>query len=173
MRVLVAYASEHGSTTTIAERIGSALKNRGLRAEVVPADAVSPAERYDAFVIGSAVHNQLWLTPAMDFVRGRAEELAAHPVWLFSVGMPAALRRPLKRFAYTEEPKLLAQFDEGIEPVAHRLLSGVIAPEHLSLFGRLAFRAIGGRYGDYRDWAEVDAWAADIADALKAPEAGS
>jgi menaquinone-dependent protoporphyrinogen oxidase len=136
--------------------------------DVVSADAVGVTEGYDAFVIGSAVHDQQWLAPARDLVRRCAEDLAGRPVWLFSVGMPGALRWPLKHWAYAEEPKLMAQFEGMLEPVADRLFSGVVAREHLPLTGRLAFRAIGGRYGDYRDWPGIEAWAATIAEVSSA-----
>jgi menaquinone-dependent protoporphyrinogen oxidase len=65
-----------------------------------------------------------------------------------------------------EEPKLLAQFEGVIEPVAHHLFSGVIAPGHLPRTGRLFFRVIGGRYGDYRNWSEIETWARQIAAAM-------
>lgn len=168
MYVLVAYATDHGSTREIAERIGRVLSDRGLSVDVLPADKATAAEGYHAFVIGSAVHDQMWLTPARDLVHRLAEDVADRPVWLFSVGMPGALRWPLKRWAYAEEPRLLAQFDGRLEPRAHRLFSGVIAPEHLPRGGRFWFRAIGGHYGDYRAWPQIEAWADDIARALVA-----
>lgn len=175
MSVLVAYASEHGSTREVAELIGRVLTDRGLRVRVRSvgsADGPDGPDRYDAFVIGSAVHDQRWLPPAVDFVRRHAATLASRPVWLFSVGMPGALRWPLSRFATAEEPRLPTQFQDVIRPVAHRLFSGVIAAGHLPWTGRLAFRAIGGRYGDYRNRLEIEAWAGRIAADLTAgPEA--
>jgi menaquinone-dependent protoporphyrinogen oxidase len=163
MHVLIAYATAHGSTQGIAEHLGKVLAARGADVEVRSADDVDAIDGYDVFVIGSAVHNQRWLPTASDLVRRHAGELSGRPVWLFSVGMPGALRRPLNRWAYTEEPKLVAQFEGELEPVGHRLFSGVVAKEQLTRTGRLAFRAIGGRYGDYRDWSAIEAWAATIA----------
>ena len=168
MRVLIAYATEHGSTREIAERIGRVLSQRGIEVEVRSAGEARVSMDYDAFVIGSAVHDQRWLVPARDLVDRCAADFQGRRVWLFSVGMPAALRWPLNRFADAEEAKLLRQFGHRLEPVAHRLFSGVIAPEHLPRAGRLAFRAIGGRYGDYRDWSAIEGSAASIADALTA-----
>ncbi|GAA1978866.1 flavodoxin domain-containing protein [Catenulispora subtropica] len=166
MRVLVAYASDHGSTRGLAERIGSVLAGQGLQAEVRSFSSVDAPVGYDAFVLGSAVHDQKWLPAAQDFIHEHAEALARRPVWLFSVGMPGALRWPLSQFATAEEPKLLAQFEGVIRPVAHRLFSGVIAPGHLPGTGRVLFKAIGGRYGDYRNWPEIEAWARQIAAAV-------
>ncbi|MBR7825073.1 flavodoxin domain-containing protein [Actinospica sp. MGRD01-02] len=163
MHVLIAYATAHGSTQGIAEHLGKVLAAHGADVEVRSAGDVDAIDGYDVFVIGSAVHDQRWLPTAVDLVRRHAGELSGHPVWLFSVGMPGALRRPLNRWAYAEEPKLLAQFEGVLEPLGHRLLSGVVRPDQLPWTGRLAFRAIGGRYGDYRDWSEIEAWAATIA----------
>lgn len=168
MRALVAYASDHGSTRGVAEHIGSVLVEHGLLVDVRSFGSVEDTEGYDAFVLGSAVHDQKWLPAARDFVHEHAAALAGHPVWLFSVGMPAALRWPLSMFATAEGPKLLAQLDGVIKPVSHRLFSGVIAAGHLPRTGRVLFRAIGGRYGDYRDWHEIAAWAHEIAAAIPA-----
>lgn len=42
--------------------------------------------RSDAAVLGSAIHNQVWLPEAATFVMSHVRELAIRPVWLFSVG---------------------------------------------------------------------------------------
>ena len=55
MNVLVGYASMHGSTRGVAERIASRLGERGLGAEVRSFDDVADAAGYDAFVLGSAL----------------------------------------------------------------------------------------------------------------------
>ncbi|GLW50343.1 flavodoxin [Streptomyces sp. NBRC 14336] len=168
MRVLVGYATAHGSTREIAERIARVLDRAGLRADARPLEAVDDADDYDAFVLGSAVHGQRWLAPARDFLSGHLELLAARPVWLFSVGMPGALRGPWKRLAPLEGPAILRGLPGGLSYRAHRLLSGVILPSQLPRGGRIRFRLMGCRYGDHRDWDAIKAWAAGIADELRA-----
>ena len=49
----------------------------------------------------------------------------------------------------------------------HHSFAGVIAPEHLPRRGRAVFRAMGGHFGDHRDWSAVDAWADSIARQLE------
>ena len=159
--VLVGYASAHGSTRTVAERIGAR-----LGADVRSLDEVEDPGAYDAFVLGSAVHGQAWLPEATGFVRSNRELLAGRPVWVFSVGMPGALRGPWKLLAGKEEPKVLAEVRAALRPRGHRLFSGVVSRDHFPLTGRLMFRLMGCRYGDYRDWAAVDAFADEIARAL-------
>ncbi|NGN62454.1 flavodoxin [Streptomyces sp. A7024] len=163
MDVLVGYATAHGSTRGIAERIGTDLFTAGLRCDVRPLEAVGNAEEYTAFVLGSAVHGQAWLDPAQEFLRRNRALLAARPVWLFSAGMPAALRGPWRRMAAQEEPVILAGLTALPSVRGHRLLSGVLRREHLPVAGRVGFRLMGGRYGDFRDWDAIDSWAAGIA----------
>ena len=64
MTVLVAYASKHGSTQGIAERITEKLRQLGKEVEAQPMDAVEDPRRYEAFVIGSAIYYGSWLKEA-------------------------------------------------------------------------------------------------------------
>ena len=99
--------------------------------------------------------------------------LAGRPVWLFSVGMSAALPRPMQAMARKFEPKEIAGYREAITPVGHQLLSGVVRPEHWDRKARRRFKLLGCRYGDYRDWDAIDAWADQIAERLAGVEAGT
>lgn len=173
MNVLVGYASSHGSTRGVAERIGARLDEQGCRVEVRPLDQAGDVDGYDAAVLGSAIHNGAWLPPAAKFVRRNRNELAGRPVWLFSVAMigdqnstiAPAVTRILRRFG--TQPKELADFRETIHPQGHHAFVGAIERSHLeSRFGRLIYRAMGGRYGDYRNWTEIDVWVGGIASEL-------
>ncbi|URN11514.1 hypothetical protein LUW77_04675 [Streptomyces radiopugnans] len=59
-----------------------------------------------------------------------------------------------------------------LSPRDHAMFSGVVAPEHLPGAGRAVFRAMGLRYGDYRDWEAIDAFADTVAGSLH-PAPGS
>ena len=59
--ILVAYASKHGSTQGIAERISEKLQQMGKQAEARSVDAVSDPGSYEAFVIGSAIYFGSWM----------------------------------------------------------------------------------------------------------------
>src|SRR6478752_6918190 len=92
MTVLVAYATAHGSTRGIAERITARLGERHVAAQARPVSEIESVFDDDGVVVGSAIHGQAWLPEAVRFMRNNATTLAARPVWLFSVGMPGALR---------------------------------------------------------------------------------
>ena len=86
MNVLVAYATKHGATQGIAERIAVRLSAAGLRADVKPIKAVGDLSGYSAFVVGSAAYIGRWLPEATEFVRANRTVLTDRPTWLFSSG---------------------------------------------------------------------------------------
>jgi menaquinone-dependent protoporphyrinogen oxidase len=170
MKLLMGYASAHGSTREIAERLAVRIAAHGHTTDIRAMSGQPSLEAYDAVVLGSAIHDQKWLPEAVAFVHRNIEALAERPVWLFSVGMPGALRGRARRLAMQEEPLVIAGFRDGVRPRDHHLFSGVVDRDDLSLSGRAVFRAMGGRYGDHRDWAEIDAWADHIAALLAAEQ---
>ena len=86
MRVLIAYASRHGATQGIAERVAGTLTTAGLDAEIRSLKDAGDLAGYDAFVIGSAVYMFHWLKEMPRFLRRHEKLLSEHPVWLFSSG---------------------------------------------------------------------------------------
>src|SRR5690349_740656 len=86
MSILVTYASKHGATAEIAERIAETLQASSLEVEVRPIDEVEDPAGYDAFVIGSAVYFGSWMKEASGFMQRNRAVLAVRPVWLFSSG---------------------------------------------------------------------------------------
>ncbi|MFC8272714.1 flavodoxin domain-containing protein [Streptomyces sp. NPDC057271] len=168
--VRILYASEHHSTQEIASRIGGRLRTHGHRVEVRPLDADPGGpwpQQADALVMGSAVHDGAWLPSAEAVVRDRTEQLREQPVWMFSVGMSAALPGPLRLLADRAVQPRIAALVDAVRPREHRRFSGVIRREHLDRRGAVLFRLLGCRYGDHRDWAAVEAWADDIAGQLR------
>lgn len=162
MAILVTYASTHGATHQIAERIASTLRAAGLDAEARPVRDVGDLDHYDAVVIGSAVYNGSWLTEAVELVERHRAALAARPVWLFSVGAFGD-RAPLVGRFIRNEPRERDSLRRAVRPRGQRVFAGVVERDQFPLVGRLVFRGFGGRWGDNRDWMEIDAWSDAIA----------
>ncbi|TDQ44257.1 flavodoxin domain-containing protein [Actinorugispora endophytica] len=161
MRVLVGYASENGSTREIAERMAGHLRGCGHDAEALPLDRAGDVDAYEAAVLGSAVRGGSWIPAAAEYARRHAEALAGRPVWLFSVGTGhLSGDRPAE---HASEPKEVLGLREAVGPREYRLFAGSLAPEHMTAGEREGYERNGGRYGDFRDWPEVDAWAGRIA----------
>ena len=85
-KVLVVYASRHGATREIAQRIGDVLRTEGLDVDIAPADHAEGLGGADAVVVGSAVYMGSWQKEAIDFVKRNEVRLAELPLWFFSSG---------------------------------------------------------------------------------------
>ena len=158
MTVLVTYASKHGSTKEIAERIAGDLTREGKESRAVPVEEVADLGPYEATVIGSAIYYGAWAKPAAAFVRANAATLAARPVWLFSSG-PLGETPP-------QDPKELPELEGAVHPRGHRVFAGSLDRAKLSLAERVVAKGVKAPMGDFRDWDEIDAWAREIAGSL-------
>ena len=165
MVVLVVYASRFGATRSIAERIGARMREHGHQIVVHPAERPIDAAIYDAVVVGSAAYNRAWLPAAVEWVGRNLDALAGRPVWVFSVG---GLRMPGRwgRLGARKYPHRIRGFQGYVFPRDYHYFSGEFYRERIGWVGALIWRACGGRFGDFRDWSDVDAWANGIARAL-------
>lgn len=169
MRVLTSYATAFGSTAGIAERIGDRLAGTGFEVDVAPVDDVEAVAGYGAVVLGSAVHDKLWLPQARAFVKRHRAQLWRRPVWLFSVSsvgdttsfVSPRVARALRQIQ--NEPRDVARFRQAIGARDHRNFAGAVAPRQWGMKGDLFLKAAGGRYGDHRDWGDIEDWAEGIA----------
>lgn len=167
--VLVAFASRHGSTEEIAERLARRLHDSGACAEVRRVNDAGNIDAYDAVVLGSPVYDQCWAPEALEFVERNVDTLAKRPVWLFSVGSIGDSSPVWGRFA-TKEPKQIGALQTALHSRAYRVFAGVIERDRWPFASRLFFRLLGGRLGDNRNWPEIEAWADEIARALRNSE---
>jgi len=162
--VLVAYASEHGSAEGIARRIAARLDTTA-HVDLRPVEEADDLEPYAAVILGSGVYSQSWIPSATEFVRRNDEALAARTVWLFSVGSFGDTHHVIGKLM-RREPNEIRQIQHAIHPREYRIFAGVIDRHQWPLASRVFFHAFGGRFGDNRDWPEIDAWADTIAQTL-------
>ncbi len=160
MRVLVTTASKHGATQEIGARIGSVIGARGHEVDVRSPTEVKELDRYDVIVVGSAVYAGHWQKEAKELVQRGNGVFANRPVWLFSSGPVGDPALPADGPADAEE---LRQASGALE---HHIFTGKIDRGALSLPERAVVRALHVAEGDYRDWDDVDRWAATIADSI-------
>ena len=170
-RVLVAYASKHGATEEIAERIGVTLRAAGLAVDVDRAGEIDAVARYDAVVLGSAVYVGRWRGEASRFLKQHRDALAERPTWLFSSG-PTGDGEPVEATSGWTFPASLKPLLESIAPRDVALFHGKLDPDELGFFERWIVRRVGAPEGDFRDLEAIDAWARSIAEALGPAAAG-
>jgi menaquinone-dependent protoporphyrinogen oxidase len=169
IRILVAYATRHGSTRGIAERIAVVLERLGYDADLQPIDRVTQVDGYDAFVIGSAAYMNHWLKEATHFVRRHQAVLAERPVWLFSSG-PIGIDKVDKQgtdVLISTRPREFAELAMEINPRGLQVFFGAYDPDApaIGIAERLmsitpARKALPA--GDFRDWTAIEAWATEI-----------
>lgn len=162
MKVLVSAASKHGSTAEIARTIGEVLQEERLEVAVMPPEDVRSITGFDAAVLGSAVYAGHWLKPARELVERLGEALAALPVWLFSSGPIGDPPKP------EEDPVDVAEVMEVTGARGHRVFPGKLVKAGLGFGEKAIVLALRAPEGDFRDWEEIRAWAAQVAHVLRA-----
>ncbi|MFH5824009.1 flavodoxin domain-containing protein [Georgenia sp. AZ-5] len=161
-KVLVAFASRHGSTREIAEAVGAALREEGRDVEVLPVADVIDLGVYEAVVVGCAVYHGHWMAEGRSFVRRLARQLPDRPVWLFSSGPtgedalddPAEVAR--RALAASAVPADVAHVAEGADVRGHVTFPGRVGKEATGALERWMPR------GDWRDLDRVAAWGRQI-----------
>lgn len=166
-QVLVAYATKHGATAEIAEKIGQALQQAGLRVDVLPAEQVSDLSAYQAVVLGSAVYLGRWRKEAARFLEANEQTLAGKPVWLFSSG-PTGEGDPVAIMEGWRFPEKLQPIADRIHPRDIAVFHGALDTNELSIIEKWMIKKVKAPVGDFRDWETITAWATAIASELQA-----
>lgn len=171
MKILVAYASAHGTTTEVAEFISNSLAVYGADAIHKPVEAIESVKEYDAFVLGTAIHEGIWLRNMMLFIDKFEAELAQKPVYFFVTCIrlvePDGYEHVMKHYmdAKTLEKlnvKNVAAFGGAIR------LKDIDWNERWTLGLRYDGTNLQARLNaDYRDWYAIGTWATGIAKELE------
>ena len=177
MRVLVGYASRHGSTAGIAQRIAAGLRAGGQDVEALPVGEVTDVGIYDAFVIGAATYMFHWLRDATRFVEHHHVLLSQRPVWLFASG-PLGTDQVDEEGHDVLEATRPREFDElypRVHPCGEKVFFGAWDPDDPPVgFTERLLRHLPAHdttpAGDFRDWPAIDAWAEEIARELHTRE---
>ena len=79
----------------------------------------------------------------------------------------AVLQRPGRRTGQARrQPVDVSEILQATNAHDHRVFTGKLARKHLSFPDRAMASAIRAAEGDFRNWADIRAWAAGITDAL-------
>jgi menaquinone-dependent protoporphyrinogen oxidase len=160
---LVAYATRHGSTASVARAVANRLRRRGLEVDIAPAADIDSVASYGAVVIGGALYVGRWHRDARRFLRRHRSALAQVPLAVFGMGPVKQGQEDLDG-AHEQLERALLHVPE-VTPVDVAVFGGVIDPStlHFPLSRMPAY--------DGRDWNAIDAWADTLVErfALRAP----
>ncbi len=164
-RILIAYASQCGSTGEIAETIGQVLCEAGTAVHVRPAKSVNDIGPYQAVVVGSAIQRSQWLPQAVEFVRMHQDALSQIPVAYFLTCLAMIADTDAARREATTFLDPVRQQVPRVQPVDIGLFAGKLDFDKLPGMYRLLWPLTAGGdvgEGDYRDWETIRSWAADL-----------
>ena len=159
-RVLVAYASKHGSTRQVAEAVARRLETHGVQGEVRPAADVRSLAEYDAVVLGAALYTGRMVVDARRFLRRHHTELSERPVAVYAMG-PLTMSDGDVAGATRQLEEGLARVPD-LHPITSAIFGGVVDPTLL----RFPFNRM--KASDARDWRAVDEWSDEVAELLRA-----
>jgi menaquinone-dependent protoporphyrinogen oxidase len=169
-KVLIAYATKHGATTEIADKIAETLVSAGVHAVALPVEHIGDLNAYSTVVLGSAVYAGHWCKEATAFLKTHKAQLAQRPVWIFSSG-PTGEGDPAELMQGWRFPQELLPVIQHIHPRDIVLFHGEIDDQKLNLMEKVIVKGVKAPLGDYRNWHEIIAWAERIAESLKQPVA--
>ncbi|MGD0919650.1 MAG: flavodoxin domain-containing protein [Thermodesulfobacteriota bacterium] len=161
-RVLIAYASRHGSTGGVAEAIGQVLCETGVSVDVRLVGNVNDLSPYQAVIVGSAIRMRRWLPEAVDFVKKHQETLSRMPTAYFVVCLTMGndtTENRRKVLAFLDPVRKQAA---QIKPIDIGLFAGALDYKKLSFFYRLMFKVTGAPKGDSRNWEAIRTWATGL-----------
>ena len=172
MRVLTVYASAHGSTAEVARFVADIWKQRGIEADVAAVGEVPSLATYDAYILGSAIHNGLWLPEMAAFVRHARELLARKPLYLWLNCLRVIESGGYAYVTNNYLPNILGR-DLSFRKIG--VFAGKIDLATINEDERwtLTFRYDGRENlhrlaGDFRDWDKIRDWAEQAAADLEA-----
>lgn len=175
MNVLLVFASTHGHTTRIAQRVARVLRHEGHQVSVRRVDdAPDDIGRWDAVVVGGSLHLATHQHELVDWVHRHHVALALRPNAFFSVSLAASEDSPEARAATRE---CIDRFVEDTEwdPDRSVALAGALQYSRYDPVTREAMRLkmhAGGHPDDptedveYTDWDAVEDFACSFAERL-------
>lgn len=186
-RALIVHASRHGATAGIAERIGETLRNAGVDAVVSPATHAPDPRTFDACVVGGGVYMGTWVKDGTDYLERYQAALATMPVWLFSCGPLPGSTKEVKDLDPIEQAlgpadgpgsggrKKVQALADAIGIRDHRVFRGAYDPnDPPKVFAERVIRLLPASKGilppgDFRQWDLIEAWARELAVAMREP----
>lgn len=195
MRVLVAYASNAGSTADVAKAIGEEIERNGATVEVRPVAGIEATglSNYDAYVIGAPMILG-WHRDGAHFLKTNRGILAQKPTAVFVTALsltktdlpatafpvyvdPKLAKAPLnaKRLKLKERYARLSNYlgpivksAPGVKFVSVGFFGGKLDFGRLKLPQMLfTMLLIGAQPGDYRNWEAIRGWAREVAEKLR------
>ncbi|MBN1264900.1 MAG: hypothetical protein JXA25_05360 [Anaerolineales bacterium] len=167
-KVLISYATTHGSTREVAERIAAVLQAKHLETELAEAKKIHSLNGYDAAVLGVPLY--------MFKMHGDGRRFLSRFRLKFKDGLPLAIFAggPMEPDKVEEHMKgsreqvqnELENFPE-IQPKSVLIIGGRFDPGALKFPWNMIPAMKQLPAADLRDWGEITTWAQSLPDTLE------
>lgn len=192
-KILVAYATNSGSTAEVAQAVGEELSKNGSQVEVQQIKDVISLSGYDAVVVGAPMIMG-WHLSAVNFVKKNAQALSKMRTAYFmtaasltqtehgnygeiSISMDPRLAKPPKNPGLLSFKERYSTVDNyvpsalkaapGVKPVSVALFGGRLDLFRLKWWQKLfVLIVIQAQPGEFRNWSFIREWAASLNDFL-------
>jgi menaquinone-dependent protoporphyrinogen oxidase len=165
-RVLVAYATWHGSTQGVAEKVAELMRERGASVDVMRVQDIEDISEYAAVVVGSAIRMGSMNRAARAFFSCHAPALASKKIALFLVCLTASKDDEQSHGELGQMVERAKAAASGVTFVEVATFAGGYDRSRAGLLVRFMFWAMRQPPADFRDWDAITTWAARAADAL-------
>ena len=163
--ILIAYASQLGTTGEVAEAIGEALCQAGNTVATKRVNNVKDLHGYDAVIVGSAILYERWMPEAAKFVKANQKVLQQLPVAYFFTCLALHTLNTQGDLAAKKYSDTLQALVPHVKPASIGGFVGVLDYRKMGCISRVLMKIIlcnkGIKEGDYRDWDAIRAWAED------------
>lgn len=161
--ILVAYATRYGSTEETARMVAAILGAEGLAVDVRNVNSIMQWKPCSAVVLAAALYMGRLHKQARIFLRDYRRQLAQIPVALLVPG-PVGPEEKQMEGARQQLDKELARLP-WLHPVAQQIVGGKWDPAKLTFPLSWTLRKVPA--SDARDWAQIRAWARELAAKLQ------
>jgi menaquinone-dependent protoporphyrinogen oxidase len=166
LRILIAYASNSGSTAEVATAIGEALCEEGNTVETKWIKNVKAIDNYDAVIIGSPILYENWMPEAREFVKHNQNILKNMPVSYFITCMAMSRKEEAGLQQAIEYSDKLIALVPQVKPISVGRFAGVLDYSKIPFFTSILVKVVMASHkvkeGDYRDWNAIRSWAKSI-----------
>jgi menaquinone-dependent protoporphyrinogen oxidase len=167
IKVLLAYASTHGSTKEVAEAVAATLRQHELTVDLQPARNVRKLEGYSAVVLGAPLYMFHLHKDALRFLSQHQKALTNNlPVAIFAGG-------PIEKGDEKDWQEVRKQLDQQLakfpwlKPVTVEVIGGRFDPTRLRFPWNLIPALKKMPPSDLRDWEAIQLWASNLAAKLQ------
>ncbi len=163
-KILVIYASHHGSTAEIATFLGQRLLLSGIENDIKSIDEAINFNTYSGIIMGAPIHRGEWMEDAIDFVHENRKSMENVPLACFFTCMAKAKLPQTKNSVKDVGSYQAAIMDlfPTIDPDNIGMFAGKLDYDKCGFFTKLVLKSILKKNnvtaGDYRDWHAIETW---------------